>query len=336
MAQIHSFFLFVFTLFVALQSNANLRLVEWHPGTTSAPLIIPVRQGETPAEAAHRYLKNIERSPDLMEIFAGQTPHLPEMQFKEISSSDYESRALIMANAAKDYTTKSERLNSFKSIFAKQGHRSYVLPVAAALGLNPAENRQFQEQVSRTFPLLVALGGEDVDPSQYRKENFHSRNTIPTRDLFEIQLIKSYVAAERGFLLGVCRGAQISSVALGYQLIQDLPFHIGEKVSHADDWHDIEILKTKNQLLSKLAPDGRLNVNSLHHQSIIYKEGGPLQIAARSHDGVTEALEFLNGKGLLLQFHPELMNNKLGESILFQVIQQKRRISPGLCQKIFL
>lgn len=336
MAQFHSLFLFTLTLIIALQSNASLRLVEWFPGTTSAPLIIPVRQGETPPEAAQRYLKNIERSPDLMEIFAGQTPHLPEMQFREISSKDYESRALIMANAAKDYTTKSERLNNFKSIFAKQGHRTSVLPIAAALGLNPSENRQFQEQVSKTFPLLVALGGEDVDPAQYRKENFHSRNTIPTRDLFEIQLIKSYVAAERGFLLGVCRGAQISSVALGYQLIQDLPFHIGEKVSHADDWHDIEILKTKNQLLSKLAPDGRLNVNSLHHQSIIYKEGGPLQIAARSHDGVTEALEFLNGKGLLLQFHPELMNNKLGESILFQVIQQKRRISPGLCQKIFL
>ncbi|MNJ94879.1 putative glutamine amidotransferase [compost metagenome] len=336
MAKLNLLLPIIISFFLSLQAQAGLRLFEWTPSTTIAPLIIPVRNGETPEKAAERYLMNLERNADLMELFQGARPHLPEQKFKEITYKDNENRALLLANAPKDYTKKSDRVTNFKNILAESGQHSFILPIAANLGLSIGETRELFQQISDKFPLMIALGGDDVDPAQYKKPNFHSRNIIPARDQFEIQLIKAYTAAGKGFLFGVCRGAQISSVALGYQLITDLPFHIGEKVSHADDWHDIEVQKTKNGLLGDLTKTGRLYVNSLHHQSIIYKEGGPLQIAARSSDGVTEALEFLNGKGLLLQFHPELMRNLLGTQIISRVIQQKEQVLGRRCSRILL
>ncbi len=97
-------------------------------------------------------------------------------------------------------------------------------------------------------------------------------------------------------------------MALGYELVQDIPIQIGKTVSHGDDWHEITLSKTKNGLLQSVAEKtSTLYVNSYHHQAVIFKDDGPLQIAARSKDGVTEATEFKNGRGLLLQFHPEYM-----------------------------
>jgi putative glutamine amidotransferase len=210
------------------------------------------------------------------------------------------------------------------------------MPIASSLGLSLSENQEYLKLISEKFPFLVAMGGDDVDPSRYHQENLHSRNVIPERDRFEIQMIKAYTQNQKGFLLGVCRGSQISSVALGYSLNQHVPFHIGTDVAHGNDWHDIKTFKTEHNILSKLAGDkGLLRINSLHHQSIRYVEGGPLQLAAVSPDGVTEALEFRNGRGILLQFHPELMGNALGAQIISEVVKQKSRVQVGSCRRIF-
>lgn len=328
-------------LIASVSFAEDLRLFEWSPGNTLAPLILPVRATETPEQAAQRYLNGLSKNSDLMELFQGQLPDISLQGFKPLSDETRESRALMIANLPKDYTRNSQRVSNFKTIFQKGGQKSFILPINANLGLSLNETRDLFRMIAEHFPLLVAMGGDDVTPDLYKKENIHSRNTIPARDNFEVQLIKSYVAQEKGFLLGVCRGSQLSSVALGYSLIQDVPTQVGDKVAHGNDWHDIEVVKTKNNLLGSLltehSPGGsaKLYVNSLHHQSVIFKEGGPLEIAARAHDGVTEATEFKNGRGLLLQFHPELMNNLLGQKILWNVLQQKNRVMPGRCAKIF-
>ncbi|UXR63302.1 gamma-glutamyl-gamma-aminobutyrate hydrolase family protein [Bdellovibrio bacteriovorus] len=326
-------------LFISLSSSASelVRLYEWSPGNTLAPLILPVKISETPEQAAQRYLQNLDRNPELMELFEGRLPDVRMSGFKPLDEVTRESRALLLANLPKDYTRNSQRVENFQKIFAKAKHSSYILPINANLGLSQSETRDLFTQISEKFPFLVAMGGDDVEPSLYKKQNTHSRNTIPARDIFEIELIKSYVTREKGFLLGVCRGSQISSVALGYKLIQDVPFHVGTDVSHGNDWHEIELKPTKNNILASLLAEGqtRMTVNSLHHQSVIFKEGGPLQLAAHGHDGVTEATEFKNGRGLLLQFHPELMNNDLGSKILWRVLKQKNVVMPGRCGKIF-
>nr|WP_295904519.1 gamma-glutamyl-gamma-aminobutyrate hydrolase family protein [uncultured Bdellovibrio sp.] len=328
----------LFSLFITVNTFAaeSIRLFEWSSGNTLAPLIIPVRSNETPPEAAQRYLRELSKNPDLMELFEGRTPDLRLEGFKPLETNSREARALMIANLPKDYTKNSQRVVNFKKLFKQAKHTSYILPINANLGLTQTETRELFQQVAEKFPLMVAMGGDDVDPRLYKQENFHARNITTARDQFEIALIKSYVSQEKGFLLGVCRGSQISSVALGYQLIQDVPFHVGSDVAHANDWHDVEIKDTKFNILKSLADSsGKMHVNSLHHQSVIFKEGGLLQIAARSHDGVTEATEFKNGRGLLLQFHPELMNNELGAKILWNVVQQKNRVMPRSCSKVF-
>ncbi|KHD89595.1 MAG: glutamine amidotransferase [Bdellovibrio sp. ArHS] len=325
-------------LFPALSAFAteNLRLFEWHTQEAMAPLILPVRNNETPEAAAERYLKNLEKNPDLMELFEGRRPLLSATRFIPVTQENRESRALLIANLPKDYTRNSLRVQNFKRLFQQSRQTSYILPVNANLGLSHDETRELFKHIAEKFPLMVAMGGDDVDTYLYKKENIHAKNTNPTRDQFEVALIKSYVAQEKGFLLGVCRGSQITSVALGYQLIQDIPFHIGAQVAHGNDWHPIQVVETKFNLLKPFADaQMKMTVNSLHHQSVIFKEGGFLQIAARSHDGVTEATEFKNGRGLLLQFHPELMNNELGAKILWKLVQQKNQVMAARCAKIF-
>lgn len=321
----------------SLTVNAEaIQLYEWTPGTTLAPLILPVRGSETPEMAAQRFLRELNKNTDLMELFEGRLPDLPMQGFKPLDNSQRENRALLIANLPKDYSKNSQRISNFKKIFAQTRHRSYILPIKANLGLSGSETRDLFNQISERFPFMVAMGGEDVEPSLYKKENFHAKNTNPTRDKFEIELIKHYTSQEKGFLLGICRGSQISSVALGYQLIQDVPFHVGNELSHGNDWHDIKVYETKSNILKSMSDSqGKLFVNSLHHQSVIFKTDGPLQIAARSHDGVTEATEFKNGRGLLLQFHPEFMANETGSKILWKVIQQKNTVMPRLCGAVF-
>lgn len=316
----------------------SVRLYEWTPGSSLAPIILPVKATETPEQAATRYLRELGRNSDLMELFEGRLPDLALSGFKPLPEDTRESRALMIANLPKDFGLNSQRVINFKKIFAQARQTSYILPMNANLGLSQEETRDLFKQISEKFPFLVAMGGDDVEPTFYKKRSTHARNTIPARDQFEIQLIKSYVAQEKGFLLGVCRGSQITAVALGYALMQDVPFHVGTKVQHGNDWHDITVHKTQHNLLGSLvasATQGTLHVNSLHHQAVIYKEGGPLQLAAQGHDGVTEATEFKNGRGLLLQFHPELMNNELGSKILWKIVQQKNIVMPSRCSRIF-
>ncbi|UYL08026.1 gamma-glutamyl-gamma-aminobutyrate hydrolase family protein [Bdellovibrio sp. SKB1291214] len=316
---------------------AEVTLYQWLPsGQMAAPFILPVKAGEKPEAAAERYLSNLEKHPDLMELFQGKRP---DMRIENLTplDADRDNRTLLIANLPKDYGMNSQRVNSFKRIFAQAGQVSYILPINANLGLTLAETRSLFDKISINFSMMVAMGGDDVDPAFYKKENLHARNTVPTRDQFEIALIKNYVASEKGFFMGVCRGSQIASVALGYTLLQDVPVQVGPELPHADDWHDIKVKKTTHGILASLLSEGSstLTVNSLHHQAVKFKAGGPLELAATAADGVTEATEFKNGRGILLQFHPELMDNDLGNKILWRIVQQKAKVAPSSCSKVF-
>lgn len=314
-----------------------IELYEWNFGKNLAPFVLPVKQGEDPHAAAQRYFKNLQSKPDLVELFQGQTPDVSGSTFKKLNKSDRTQKALLVANLPKDYGNDSKRVERFIDLLRSNKHQTYLLPMVADLGMSLEESRDLKNQISRDFGILVAMGGDDVEPHFYKSDNFHSKNTIPTRDAFEISLIQNYVASNRGFLLGVCRGAQISAVSMGYKLIQDIPTQKIQPEAHGNDWHDIEVLNTKHGILKGLAAKNanRLYVNSLHHQAILYKEGGPLELAATAIDKTTEALEFKNGRGLLLQFHPELMENKLGSDIFRQIMQFKQQRTAPYCKQLF-
>lgn len=319
----------------AKAADSSIRFYEWHTPQTIRPILLPVKASETPEQAAARYLRELERQPELMELFEGRTPDLSQGEFKPFGKSEgLHSRALIMANSPKDYTKNSTRLENFSKEFAELGTNSYILPINANLGLTKNETRELFKKIADEFPLLVLLGGDDVATRFYKAKDFFARNTIAFRDQFEIALIRAYVAADKGFIFGVCRGAQITAVALGYKLVQDIPFHIKNAIAHANDMHPVELFKTTAGILAASFSGFKdLIVNSLHHQFILFHEGGPLEVAARGEDGINEAFESKNGRIFLTQWHPELMLGLLGKAILKQVIVQKNKAFALRCQQ---
>ena len=69
---------------------------------------------------------------------------------------------------------------------------------------------------------LVLCGGGDLESTLYGQENRGSHPPDRERDRAEMALFRAFYGAGRP-ILGICRGMQLINVALGGDLIQDLP-----------------------------------------------------------------------------------------------------------------
>ncbi len=331
-----------FTLFISIFSNYSLahsdvELWLWNIPKAEAPFILPVKKNETPNKAANRYLQELNKNTELMELFEGSLPDTTGQSFHKLDSNSRENSALLIANLPKDFGNNSLRVKRFKKILTQAKHQTYILPINANLGLSRTETKDFFKQINTKFPLLIAMGGDDVDTELYKQENIHAKSTNKTRDLFEIQLIQNYISSEKGFIVGVCRGSQMSAVALGYEMIQDIPAQIENHISHADDWHSLKINSSTENILNEVSKKfgADYKIYSYHHQSVRYHANGPLEILATANDGVIEATGLKNKRGIFMQFHPELMKNQIGDQILWHAIAQKNAKMPMRCQKVF-
>ncbi|MCE3010417.1 MAG: gamma-glutamyl-gamma-aminobutyrate hydrolase family protein, partial [Proteobacteria bacterium] len=287
--------------------------------------------------------EKIEKHPRYRNIVGPEA--LPEMKIERASrmSADRAERsALLIANRRGDFEVKDSRHRWMSDFLKFSPSNVQTLPLGLELVLKPSELRQLHHWIASHYRVLAALGGSDVHPHVYGEPIRGAVDLSSARDQVEIQLIREYTQVGRGFLVGICRGSQISAVALGYKLIQDLPSSLRETDHHKGSTHEIQILTTRNQILRKAAGQSHVTVNSLHHQSVVFKPGGPLEVAALSREGVVEALEFKNGKGLLLQFHPEItLANPQGESQSFaralsQQIDMRAQVSGARrCQRVY-
>lgn len=288
-----------------------IRLFAWTPFPDSPAYVLPVRRGESPKVAAQKYLETLTSNSDLAKLFEKTGyPELTLRGFKELKIADHSAQSVLLLNRATDYVSQPKRVMIFAKWFKAGGRSTYVLPISADLRLSSAEADAFYSRLAHTFSRMTAMGGHDVATSFYKTKNRTSTWKTPTRDGSEIKVIQRFNDLGLGFFFGTCRGQQLTAISMGYKLVQDIPSEVGTGVLHAKHTHAIEIERTTNSILKQVA-SGRIHadVNSLHHQSVHFKAGGPLEVAARSSDGTIEALEFKNGKGLLVQFHPEVMEN---------------------------
>ena len=150
---------------------------------------------------------------------------------------------------------------------------------------------------------LVLCGGGDLESALFGQENHGSNPPDRVRDRAELALFDAFFQAGKP-ILGICRGMQVINVALGGDIIQDLPpqvrpFHIPD--GEEDRVHPIRAAED-SVLFSLYGPV--FPVNSWHHQAV-GRLGAGLRAVAWAEGGFAEALEHTRRPVWGVQFHPE-------------------------------
>jgi putative glutamine amidotransferase len=161
---------------------------------------------------------------------------------------------------------------------------------------------RLMNQVLSCDALLVS-GGDDVDPALSRIAD-PSEALSPDRSRDETEIAAIIGSLESGRrVLGICRGAQLLSVAFGGTLIGDLN-HAGHPGHDAYDRPGelIHPVATEPSSAAATVLGSVTEVDSAHHQAVALPGQGQ-RATAWSPDGVIEAIE---GPGALgIQWHPE-------------------------------
>lgn len=149
---------------------------------------------------------------------------------------------------------------------------------------------------------IVIPGGGDIDPRRYGSEpQAEVRGLDPERDEIEIALAREVVA--RGVpVLGICRGIQIMTVALGGTLHQHVP-DLSAAIAHEGDGVRHEVRLEPASRLARIVGAATIDTNSSHHQAAATLPP-LLERVGVSSDGVIEAVE---GPGFAIgvEWHPE-------------------------------
>jgi putative glutamine amidotransferase len=158
---------------------------------------------------------------------------------------------------------------------------------------------------------LLLTGGADVDPKHYGEAIHEKCGQIDqVRDTVELTLTR-WALAEGLPILAICRGIQVLNVAAGGTLYQDIASQMPGSLKH-DCWPDYprnypahQVTVNGDSILAAVLGQGRVAVNSTHHQAV--KDLAPgFRVVARALDGVIEAIEGCGHPFAVgVQWHPE-------------------------------
>lgn len=158
---------------------------------------------------------------------------------------------------------------------------------------------------------ILLTGGSDVDPARFNGAPHPEVYGIyPERDASEITLVQRAVESGQPFM-GICRGVQVTNVALGGTLYTHIADQLKGAIHHT--WypnidrsylaHTVSI--QPGSLLARILGSTEAQVNSLHHQGLQQVAPG-LRPIAWSPDGLVEAVEVPGHPFALgVQWHPE-------------------------------
>ena len=155
---------------------------------------------------------------------------------------------------------------------------------------------------------IIIPGGGDLDPSRYGQANTGSSNIDNALDDRQIDAVKRSAEAGKP-VLGICKGIQLVNVAFGGTLNQNIGGHMGV-------WHSAHVVA--GGWLSGVY-SGSVSVLSYHHQSIRDLAPG-FQVDMRAGDGTVEAISNSAKRVYGVQFHPEQMNNDVGNRCMKQFV----------------
>jgi len=182
----------------------------------------------------------------------------------------------------------------------------------------PIEDKQVLMQYLDMVSFIIIIGGLDYPPLLYKEKQHPKTEPMEMhRAISDLYLLD--LALKMGKpVLGICAGMQLINIFFGGKLIQHLDnvdIHYGEKM------HDIYVQKD-SYWLSQIIPEGKILVNSNHHQGVDPTHiGKGLKVAAVSSDGCIEALEYNSEQMILgIQWHPERMQDTDHRYRLFDFI----------------
>jgi putative glutamine amidotransferase len=173
---------------------------------------------------------------------------------------------------------------------------------------------------------LVVAGGTDIDPALYGQSNVSARHVDVARDRLECELIRWATGANRP-LLGICRGMQFMTVALGGTLHQEASTAYPGFKPVTGLYRQLTLRRPvhviKKGWVSALLGTGRKThlVNSLHHQAVA--ELAPeLEAVAVDEHGVIQAVELVRKDvfAVGVQWHPELMPHSAVQMSFFRAL----------------
>ncbi len=178
---------------------------------------------------------------------------------------------------------------------------------------------------------ILLSGGDDPNPARYR-EKLHTATRLMNQDKEECDFMLASEALKSAKpVLGICWGLQLMNLALGGTLVQDIPTHVENAVTHRlprrqPAYHDVAIVEDSllAGILHSAGDEGArgaertAQVNSFHHQAV-KGIGKGLRSVASAQDGVIEAVEGGSDRFLLgVQWHPERMPDDPFARRLFQ------------------
>jgi len=217
------------------------------------------------------------------------------------------------------------------SIFALS--RTYVRAVTSADGspviLPPYLEQRHLRGVFEGLDGLILSGGGDIYPSAFGEADQGLLWRVDReRDQTELSLAR-WAIAENLPVLAICRGIQVLNVASGGTLVQDIPTHVTDALTHScvagrptpKIAHPVSV--EPDTRLATLIGSGRVDVNSAHHQAADVVGDG-MVVTARAPDGVIEGLEAPDHPFCVgVQWHPEVM---------IEVAPPMRRLFEGLVE----
>lgn len=213
-------------------------------------------------------------------------------------------KPLVGQKVTMDYVNE----NYNKSI-VRAGGIPFLIPVM--------ENMEDVDALLALCDGLLFPGGADVDPKFYGEDPHAALGPVYERwDECWLHSL-TYAKEHKLPMFGICRGLQLVNIGLGGSLYQDVGeckftcLRHSQKQNRDYPLHCLTI--EEGTLFHKLIGKDTVYTNTFHHQ-VVKKVGEGLKVTARTSDGVIEAMENADGSILLVQFHPEELQDSVPET----------------------